>query len=206
MNRFLNLTKSLTARLGLLLLLALGACSSNDDSNPMDSPPPPPVFPTDQVTVTFNSLTATYDCDGEDNPGDFHYSLNVDTADFDGNWYPITSYGEKSATLSNGVTRINPFGVTFNMPRYRYARFRVRMTLREDDGARDDFSRSTVYQHRYGEDNEAWAGNWNESTRRGHEEWTLNIRARETNWIGSITEEGCYTNMTYTVVASRNPD
>lgn len=194
--------RSLTLPAGLLLL-SLAACSNNGDSNPMDSTPTP-AFPTDQVTVTFNSLTAVLDCDGPDNPGDFYYSLNVDTADLSGNWYTITSNGEQSATLSNGVTRMAPFGVTFTMPRYRYSQFRVRMTLRESDGATNDFSKSTTYTHRYNEDNQAWAGNWNKTTRRGHENWTLNIRARETNWIGGVTEEGCYTEMTYTVVASEN--
>lgn len=196
--------KNLTPLTALVALtLTLGACSSSDDSNPVAPEPPAPQYEMDQITVTFNTLQAVLDCDGPDNPGDFHYRLNVDTADQNGDWFAITSFGERSATLHNGTTRVSPFGVTFELPRYRYQRFRVRMTLREDDGANDDFSESAAYQHRYDEDNQAWAGNWNKTTRQGYESWTINKRARETNWIGQVTEEGCYVVMTYTVTARK---
>ena len=184
----------------MLTTLTLAACSGSDD-NPTGSTTPPP--PMDEVTVVFNSLTAILDCDGPDNPGDFYYSLNVDTIDADGNVYLVSRFGERQATLSNGVTRLNPFGVSFLRSRERYTRFQVRLTVRESDGANNDFTRSTTYQHRFNNDfNEAaWSSYWDQSKRQGSEAWEIKLRDRQTNWIGSVTEDGCHFRMTYTVTA-----
>jgi hypothetical protein len=197
-------TRSLPILAVLALALLLAACSGTDDANPVaPAGPTEPQYEMDDVTVVFNTLTAYLDCDGPDNPGDFFYSMNIDTIDQDGDWHPYTHFGERSANLSNGVTRVSPFGATLRMPRYRYARFRVRMTLREDDGASDDFSEGVAYQHRYDEDNQGWAGHWDKSNRQGHEGWEMLRRNRETNWLGKVTEEGCHVKMTYTVTARK---
>ena len=184
----------------LALTLGLAACSG-DDKNAMGPDAAP--MPLDEITVTFQSLKAVLDCDGPDNPGDFHYSLNVVTMGADGNFYAATKVGERSATLSNGVTRVAPFSVKVTVPAFQFSEFQVRLRVREDDGANDDFVRTAIIRHVFQDQNQAWTGGWDESTRSGSHTWSLKLRDQETNWIGGITEEGCHFEMKYTLSAIR---
>lgn len=201
------MSKLLTSRfpsgllMALLLLSTLVACSGNEENNPMGATQPP--MPMDEITVTFQSLNAILDCDGPDNPGDFHYSLNVDTLGPDGNYYSASSVGERSATLSNGVTRVAPFSINVTVPAVPSSEFRVRVRVREDDGATDDFIRTANILHVFVDRDDSWTGNWNDATRSGSQTWSLKLRSQETNWIGKITEEGCHFEVYYTVRANR---
>jgi hypothetical protein len=79
------------------------------------------------------------------------------------------------------------------------------MSLREDDGATNDFSEAVTYSHRYSEDREGWSANWDSNQRRGYEEWEMHRRDQEKDFWGNIVDDGCWVEMTYTVSAARAP-
>lgn len=200
MTRFATLSNF--SRLAALVLLTavLAACSGEDKNSMGPTAEPQPV---DEITVTFQSFKAVLDCDGPDNPGDFYYSLNVDTMGADGKFYTASRVGEKSATLHNGVTRIAPYSLKVSVPATQFSEFRVRLWVREDDGATNDFTRSATVRHVFQARTQSWMGNWNESTRSGSQTWGVKLRDQEKNIWGKIVKDGCYFQMKYSVSAHR---
>jgi hypothetical protein len=75
-----RLPRLLSLPLTLALALSLGACGSDD--NPMSpSPDPDPVSPPEpilyEIQIALSHLKVLGSCDGEDNPGEFEYTIEI---------------------------------------------------------------------------------------------------------------------------------
>ncbi len=208
-----QIKRTLGAVAAVIMLILVIGCSG--DNNPIDSgggnntspPPPEPVVSQDRITVSLSRLDVAWDCEGvnTDNPGDFYYRMNVDTLGDDNRWYAITGYGESSANLNSGeAVVIGNRSASFTMPREEGSQFRVRLTLRESDGAGDnDFSRSQTYVHRYNVSTEKWdprttGYSYNANSRNGTMNWNVHIRDRK-KILFVVTEEGCSSTLQYKV-------
>ena len=93
----------------------------------------------DQITVALSNIHVTYDCDtdpvGVSQPGDFRFSVNVDTLSDDGTkWIAASGNGTSSKSMSNG-SNYTPSGqrVTITMPRLDGQTFRDRTYFAEAD-------------------------------------------------------------------------
>jgi hypothetical protein len=206
--RNLFLTSACTVLTAAVLALTVGCSSSNDGG----TNGPAPVNELDEITVSLNKLTVKYDCDydpvGVDQPGDFHYAMNVDTlADNGVDWLPASKNKEASAKVSNGnYKNITGQIARFELPRTSGAAFRVRMGLREADVGGNDFKSSHSVIHVYSSgSSQLYApeggkfSSYSSSTAIGTMDWTINKRSREWNYLGILTVEGCNATLSYTV-------
>ena len=199
--------------LGILAIAAMSmfsiGCSGSDNPTGPGTSPAGQTY--DEITVSLNRLSVKYDCDfnpvGVTNPGDFRYSLNVDTLSDDGTtWIRATSNKEKSSDISNGgYKNITNQKGSFRFPRRNGQSFRVVMTLREADPSSNDFSTSNRVTHSYASASaQMYApegtnySSWSNSTKVGSMSWNVNKRSR--SWVaGILTKEGCNATMAYTV-------
>jgi hypothetical protein len=210
------MAQGLMTRLGLAtaIILALFAFGcSGDDENNSTGPNNTPTQTLDEITVNLSSINVKYDCDfdpvGVSQPGDFQFSLNIDTLSDDGSkWLAASKNGTGSREINNGGS-YSPSGqsASVRLPRLEGQAFRVRTYFREadPDGA-SDFKVSKSFEHvyhasspqMYAPDGTAWTS-YSNSTGRGTITQGVNVRDRK--WaLGVLVGEGCIASMTYSVV------
>jgi len=201
------LTLASTLLIAALAMFPSG-CSKSDSPNG----PEAASTPVDQVSVSLDRLSVKYDCDydpvGVTQPGDFWYSLNVDTLSDDGHWVAVSKNKERNSEVSNGKSvGITGEAATFSLPRIEGQAFRVRLTLREADSGGDDFKSSHTVEHDYLSSNPqmyppkgANYSSYKKETRTGTMTWNVNKRDR--SWVaGILTKEGCNATLSYTVIS-----
>jgi hypothetical protein len=198
------------ATIALMAILAVG-CSGDGDSNSV-GPNPAPNVQLDDITVNLSKIAVKYDCDldpiGITQPGDFSYSLNIDTLAADGTWLRITSNKTQNADINTGSSK-TPTGqsAVFRFARREGQTFRVVLKLAENDAnGKTDFNETKTIAHSYASNSpQLYAPSsgvytsWNAGAKLGTMSWNINKRDR-TKVLGVLTKEGCNVTATYSVL------
>jgi hypothetical protein len=208
-------TSTLFGLLSMGLVTLMVSCSGND-SNPMGPDGSSSTTKYDNISLSLNSINVKYDCDfdpaGVNQPGDFHYYLNVDTLDANGKWVAASNNKTESASINSGGSK-SPSNekASFKLRREDGQKFRVRVGIREADVGADDFNDVLTVTHIYnGSSGQLYPpesgkyGTYNSTTNYGT--MTLSINKRDRKWVlGVLTGEGCQLSATYSVrVAAAN--
>lgn len=208
-------TSTLFGLLALGLVTIMVSCSGSDSNNPM-GPDGAAKVTYDDISVSLNSVNVKYDCDydpaGVNQPGDFHYYLNVDTLNADGKWVAASNNKSEFAAINNGGSKApSNEKASFKLRREDGQKFRVRVGIREADTGGDDFNDVLTVTHIYnGSSGQLYPpesgkySTYNSTTDYGT--MTLSINKRDRKWVlGVLTGEGCQLSMTYSVrVTSTN--
>ena len=189
-------------------IVALG-CSKGSPTGPAEVHQ----TPTEQIGVSAYKLVVYYDCDGvNDNPGDYYYTLVADTMGTDGNWHMVGSNKEKAVSANSGDTKtLSGPKLSFSLPRIDQQAFRVRVSLRENDGkGTNDFARSATFYYFYDLEANEWKPNTTNryfapstATNGGTQSWSIFERDPKT-FAGIKTAEGCYQSLLFTVSSVHN--
>lgn len=202
-------TSTLFGLLGIGLVTVMVSCSGSNSSNPT-GPDTSPSVAYDNITVSLNSVNVKYDCDfdpaGVNQPGDFYYSLNVDTLDSSGKWVAVSKNKEEFANIDSGGSKApSNEKASFKLRRDGNQKFRVRVGIREADTGGNDFNETLNVTHlNNGSSSQLYPPEtgkyttYNSSTNYGT--MTLSINKRDRKWVlGVLVGEGCQLSTTYSV-------
>ena len=151
----------------ILFLVLFGpvGCGSDDDDG--GTGPSTPVF--DDVVVSLDRITVTRDCDPNDGAGEFDDRFYVVIFDETGEIDQVLDSDWNSFTANNGDSWDPGGDATFRIERRAGMRFNVRLSVREFDGALEEFLQGTFVGH----DVESGGAAWSPNASGGVTEYTL---------------------------------